>query len=174
VLRCLATTVAMFGRRRLHLVKAHLGQRINFADGTSALVFRETGTQLHPGDPCVLVVRFRLRWVRGRGHALFERESLLNTILFAGFPGLVSKLWLTADEQGSYRGYYEWDGPERAEHYARCLWNVLALVSTPGSIDYRIVAGTTRDRSLDDLPAVAGQPDLTRWWQPVAIGVSGP
>jgi hypothetical protein len=168
----MAATVAMLGRRRLHLVAGRMGQRISFADGTSARVFRETRTDLHPGDPCVLVVRFRLRRVRGRGHALFERVSLLNTILFAGFPGLVSKLWLAADEQGRYRGYYEWDGPERAERYARCLWNVLALVSEPGSIDYRIVAGSTRDRSLDELPPDAGQPDLARWWQPV--GVSGP
>ena len=54
--------------------------------------------------PCVLVVEFRLQAVRGRGHAMFRRESLLNTPLFAGFPGLVSKLWLADDERGRYRG----------------------------------------------------------------------
>jgi hypothetical protein len=42
--------------------------------------------------PRVLVVEFRLRAVRGRGHAVFRRESLLNTPLFAGFPGFCSKL----------------------------------------------------------------------------------
>src|SRR6185369_4972263 len=51
----------------------------------------------------------------------------------AGFPGLVSKLWLSHDEHDVYRGLYEWDGAERAEHYARCLWRVLALVSVRGS-----------------------------------------
>ena len=30
----------------------------------------------------LLVVEFRLRGVRGRGHALFRRESLLNAPLF--------------------------------------------------------------------------------------------
>ena len=109
--------------------------RLRFADGTSARVFRETtvdrGATL---DPCVLVVEFRLRAVRGRGHAVFRRESLLNTPLFAGFPGLVSKLWLADDERGRYRGLYEWDGPRLAENYARALWRVLALVSVRGSI----------------------------------------
>jgi hypothetical protein len=163
--------MAMLGRHRLRLVAARVGQRFSFADGTTARVFRETVTDLRPDTPCVLVIRFRLRWVRGRGHRLFERESLLNTVLFAGYPGLVSKLWLAADERGRYRGYYEWDGPERAEHYARCLWRVLALVSVPGSIDYHLVAGTTRDRSLNGLPAVAGSvpDDPTRWWEPVSI-----
>ena len=44
-------------------------------------------------------------------------------------PGMVSKLWMAADEQGVYRGFYEWDGAARAESYARSLWRVLALVS---------------------------------------------
>jgi hypothetical protein len=30
---------------------------------------------------------------------LFRAESLLNTPLFVGFPGFVSKLWLAHDEQ---------------------------------------------------------------------------
>ena len=71
--------------------------RLHLADGTSAPVYRETvadrGATL---DPCVLVVEFRLRAVRGLGHAAFRRESLLNTPLFAGFPGFVSKLWLAS------------------------------------------------------------------------------
>jgi hypothetical protein len=46
------------------------GTQLRFADGTSARVYRETvadrGATL---DPCVLVVEFRLRAVRGLGHA---------------------------------------------------------------------------------------------------------
>jgi hypothetical protein len=38
------------------------------------------GLDRHPTrDPCVLVVGFRLRAVRGWGHAAFRAESLLNT-----------------------------------------------------------------------------------------------
>ena len=110
--RCLASTGWLLARRRIHLPKGQNGMRLRFADGTSAPVFRETvidcgATQ----DPCLLVVEFRLRAIRGWGHAAFRRESLLNTPLFAGFSGLVSKLWLANDELGRYRGIYEWDGP---------------------------------------------------------------
>ena len=79
----------------------------DFADATRGLIATL--------DPCVLVVEFRLRAVRGLGHAAFRRESLLNTPLFAGFPGFVSKLWLADDERCRYRGFYEWDDPGLAE-----------------------------------------------------------
>ena len=39
-------------------------------------------------DPCVLVVEFRLRAVRGWGHTAFRPLSLQNTPLFVGFPVL--------------------------------------------------------------------------------------
>ena len=87
------------------------------------------------------------RWaIRGRRtHRLFRWESLLNTPLFVGFPGFVSKLWMANDEHGVYRGIYEWDGPERAEYYARSLWRVLALGSEPGSICYWVLPNVRRD-----------------------------
>jgi membrane protein len=60
------------------------------------VVYRETVIDRPPALlPAVLVVSFRLRHVnRGWAHSLFRPESELNTVLFAGFPGLVSKLWL--------------------------------------------------------------------------------
>src|SRR5207247_2506933 len=124
--------------------------------GTSGRVYRETvidrdATQ----DPRVLVVEFRLRAIRGRGHALFRWESLFNTPLFAGFPGLVSKLWLAADERGRYRGLYEWDGPRRAEAYVRALWRLLALVSVPGSVHCIVLPGLSRDELLARPQALA-------------------
>jgi hypothetical protein len=120
---CAASTARLLWQRRLHLPRGQVGMRLRFADGTSARVYRETVVGRHAtGDPCVLVVGFRLRAVRGWGHAAFRAESLLNTPLFAGFPGLVSKLWLADDQRGRYRGLYEWDGPARAEAYARALW----------------------------------------------------
>ena len=147
---CAANTARLLRRRRVHLPAGHVGMRLRFADGTSARVYRETivdrGATV---DPCVLVVEFRLRAVRGRGHAAFRAESLLNTPLFVGFPGFVSKLWLAADEHGRYRGVYEWDGPRRAEAYARALWRVLALVSVPGSIHYIVLPGLRRDEALE-------------------------
>ncbi|MGW6543727.1 hypothetical protein ACWGBH_12880 [Streptomyces massasporeus] len=159
---------ALLACRRIHVPRGRVGSRIGFADGTSARVYRETrlGSGLAK-DPCTLVVTFRLRLVHGAGHALFRAESLLNTPLFAGFPGFASKLWLAHDEDGRYRGVYEWDDPRRAEHYARSLWRVLALVSVPGSIHYTVLPGLRRDDVLSDPGAVGGaaRDGAARWWR---------
>ncbi|WP_246271665.1 hypothetical protein [Amycolatopsis acididurans] len=169
VLRCVVTSFAMLLRRRVHLPRGSLGTVLRFADGTEGRVYRETVSDRVPRDPCFLAVSFRLRAVRGRGHTLFRWESLLNTPLFVGFPGFVSKLWLSHDGNGVYRGLYEWDGADAAEWYARSLWRVLALVSVRGSIDYRVFPGLRRDEILAD-PAVLARrarPEERAWWRVV-------
>lgn len=148
---CTARAAALLWRRRMHLPAGWVGTRLRFADGTSARVYRETVIDRGAAaGRCALVMTFTLRGVRGRGHAAFRAESLLNTVLFAGFPGFVSKLWLADDPRGRYRGVYEWDGPERADRYARALWRVLALVSVPGSIHYVVLPGLRRDDFIRD------------------------
>ena len=167
-IRCIATTFELLRHRLIHLPREHMGMCLRFADGTSARVYRETVIEGRvPADPCVLLVEFRLRLLKGWWHALFRWESLLNTPLFVGFQGFVSKLWLAHDEHGVYRGVYEWDGPEQAEYYARCLWRVLALVSVPGSVHYQVLPGLRRDELLHAprrleaaAPAAAGS-----WWR---------
>ena len=172
VARCVVTTAGLLARRRVHLPKDRVGTELRFADGTSARVYRETVVDRpSPAEPCLLVVEFRLRAVRGRGHAVFRWESLLNTPLFVGFPGFVSKLWLANDAHGVYRGVYEWDGADRAEAYARALWRVLALVSTASSIHYRVVPGIQRSDLLAD-PALLdreGPAQGTDWWRLVDV-----
>jgi hypothetical protein len=146
---CVLTSLALLAGRRVHLPRGRVGTVLHFADGTTGRVYRETVVDRTPPlHPCVLVVRFRLRLVRGWGHTLFRWESLLNTPLFVGFPGFGSKLWVAHDETGVYRGVYEWDGPGEAEFYARALWRVLALVSTAGSIGYQVVPEARRDDLL--------------------------
>jgi hypothetical protein len=172
VIRCVGRTVGLLVHRRLRQPREHVGRKVHFADGTMARVYRETVVDAGATkEPCVLIVGFRLRAVRGAGHAVFRAESLLNTPLFVGFPGFVSKLWLASDENGTYRGVYEWDGPDRADHYARSLFRVLALVSVPGSIHYVVVPGLRRDKVLDaphllnaTTPTIA-----TEWWRVVAV-----
>ena len=154
---------ALVARRRVHQPRDLTGRRLHFADGTSAVVFRETRLERPAlSQPTVLVVGFRLRLVRGRGHAVVRPASALSTPLFAGFPGFASKLWLGHDGHGRYRGVYEWDGAGPAEDYARSLWRLLALVSVPGSVGYHLLPDLTRDVALA-FP-VAGPPE---WWRPV-------
>lgn len=164
VARCVVTTAGLLATRRVHLPHANVGRLLRFANGSAAYVYRETVVDRPSvSNPAVLVVGFRLRGIRGRGHDLFRRESLLNTPLFVGFPGFVSKLWLANDEDGVYRGLYQWDGAQQAEHYARALWRVLALVSVSGSIHYRVLPGLWRDDLLRD-PGVTPADETDAWW----------
>jgi hypothetical protein len=162
--------MVMLARGELRWPRDNVGRVLRFADGTSARVYRETVVPGTPHDPCFLAVSFRLRGIRGRGHAWFRAESILNTPLFVGFPGFVSKLWLAHDNHGLYRGLYEWDGAERAENYARSLWRVLELGCEKGSIAFRVFPGLRRDEVLAD-PALLdrGTPLEQHGWWRVAI-----
>ena len=145
LVRSAVSGLGLLLRGRIHHPRDAVGTRLRFRGGTTSWVYRETVVDRPPArDACVLVVEFRLRRVRGRGHALFRAESWLNLPLFIGFPGLVTKWWIAADEHDVYRGVYEYDGPERADAYARALWWVLALVSEPGSIHHVVLPGARR------------------------------
>jgi hypothetical protein len=172
--RCVLASARLLRQRRVHLPRTRVGVELRFADGTSARVYRETVVdRAAPGEPCVLVVEFRLRAVRGRGHALFRWESLLNTPLFVGFPGFVSKLWLAHDEQGRYRGVYQWDGAAAAQAYAQALWRVLALVSEPASIRYRVLPGERRDDVVAGRLSGPDAAEPAAWWRPLGVSPVG-
>lgn len=166
IVRSVVATARMLRRRQLHQPRGNVGRVVTFADGSHARIYRETSVGVVTRKPCVLMVSFRLRRVRGRGHRAFELESELNTPLFAGFPGFRSKLWLAHDEEGRYRGIYEWDGEAAAERYARSLWRVLALVSERGSIDYRVLPGVQRHEHLA-APDVRASGAHGSWWRVV-------
>ena len=167
--RCAERTLLLLAQRRIRQPGHNIGRRITFADATSGVVYRETIIDRPPPTrPAVLVVCFRLRLVRSSwAHAAFRWESQLNTIFFAGFPGLVSKLWIRHDERGLYRGFYQWDGPEEAVAYVRALWWVLALVSERDSIHYAVLPGLDRDRVLADPSLIdTVDPAVGGWWRP--------
>jgi hypothetical protein len=170
--RCAVETVRLFRAHRIRWPRSRVGMKLRFADGSTGRVYRETLVDdVARTEPCVLVVSFRLRLVHGKMmHTLFRWESWLNTPLFVGFPGLVSKLWFAHDQNDVYRGVYEWDGADRAEYYARSLWRVLALVSVRGSIGYSIVPGLSLDGVLSEphrLAATAG--NIPAWARLVAV-----
>ena len=169
---CAIRAVSLLARGQLRQPGEHRGRRLTFADGTTAPVYRETVVRRSaPAEPAVLVVCFRLRLVSGAaGHAAFRAESLLNTGLFVGFGGFVSKLWLANDERGVYRGFYQWDGPELAERYVGALRHVLRLVCVPSSIEHQVLPGRIRDDVLRRAsPPQHGQEASREWWRPVAV-----
>jgi hypothetical protein len=84
----------------------------------------------------------------------------------------VSKLWLDHDEQDRYRGVYEWDGPEAAEHYARSLWRVLDLVCPPHAVQYMVLPCVRRADVLEKperFESVTPAADGTEWWRLVEV-----
>ena len=171
VLGSVLRTATLLAKRDIRQPTTRVGDVLHFADGTSARVYRETVVRRPPTRaPAMLAVTFRLHTIRGRGHTVFRVESLLNTPLFVGFPGFVSKLWLAHDEHGRYRGLYEWDDPALADSYARSLWWVLSLVCRRDSIRYTILPGKRRD----DVLRVPGESSLAatadgEWWRPCGI-----
>jgi hypothetical protein len=169
--RSAVATFRLLAAGRLASPGTYLGRRLCFADGTTSFVFRETAVRdPDPQDPAVLVVQFRLRAFGHRRllHAVFRRECILHTPLFAGFPGFHSKLWISDTTTGTYRGLYEWDGPERAADYADQLVRLLVPLSTHDSVRYHVVPGIRR-QDLFAAPglAVAGQDQgADDWWRP--------
>jgi len=158
----------LLSRRAISQPEDHLGYVLRFGNGSGGRIYRETSVNDAAVDsPAVLMVSFRLRWIRGRGHSLFRAESLLNTPLFVGFPGFVSKLWIAHDENGVYRGFYEWNDPKLADAYVRALWWVLALVSVRGSIHYVVLPGLRRDDVLADPEVLESTAPGWRqaWWR---------
>lgn len=168
--RCAWRLSGLVARRRIHEPAGNVGRRISFADGTTATVYRETVIDRPPpSKPAVLVVCFRLRHIQDeRMHALFRIESELNTILFAGFPGLISKLWLTHDQNGVYRGLYQWDDPDLAVSYVCAMWWALAVVSEPESIRYKVLPGIWREHLLSTPGLTVGVDENGSgcWWMP--------
>jgi hypothetical protein len=168
--RSAVATFRLLAAGQLTSPRTYLNRRLRFADGTTSFVFRETAIRDHdPRDPAVLVVQFRLRAIGHRRflHALFRRECILHTPLFAGFPGFQSKLWISDTATGVYRGLYEWDGPERAADYADQLVRLLIPLSTHDSVRYHVIPGIRR-QDLFGTPglAVADQEQAAdTWWR---------
>jgi hypothetical protein len=162
-----ARTGWLLSRKRILQPHDRVGGVLRFADGSSARIYRETQMcDWVVVEPATLIVQFRLRLVRGRGHAWFRAESVLNTPLFAGFPGFVTKLWLANDANQVYRGVYEWDGLDRADAYARSLWWALALVSQRSSIRHVVVPGVGLDEVLHDPSSIGeGTSADDQWWR---------
>ncbi|HEY6566755.1 MAG TPA: hypothetical protein VI341_04470 [Actinomycetota bacterium] len=167
--RCAIRTVEMIARHHLHQPTRNVGRRVGWADGTASVVYRETVAEgPATATPTTLVVSFRLRRVRSAWlHALFRFESELNTVLFAGFPGFISKLWFANDERGVYRGLYDWRDPVSAEAYVRALWWAVLVVSERDSIHYAILPGVCRDEILGDpsLTDAFAPDEPAAWWR---------
>jgi len=174
-IKCAARTIGLLLTGRLRLPRALVGRQVAFADGTTSRVYRVTTlTRQETHEPVVLVVRFRLRLLGDSrlGHAMFRRESVLNTPLFAGHSGFRVKLWLTDHDTGFYRGVYQWDGLRSAEEYASVIETVLGPFCQPGTIDHVAISNTR----LNDFTSAEWRPieetAVPPWSLPRRTGVT--
>ena len=123
VWRCAARVVVLFARGRLHLRRGNVGASAQLPDGRGFVVFRETTCDRGElEDTVTLAVWFHLRFVPAGARIrrfVFERESILNTLLYAGFDGYRVKLWMVDPTTSDYAGLYAWGTRETAERYAR-------------------------------------------------------
>ena len=169
---CLARVGQLLARRQLHLQRDRLGTVVEVDDGRCFTIFRESSSsEPCTGEPMRLAIWFHLRWMpRGaRVRAfLFERESILNTLLYAGFEGYRTKLWTVDRDSYDYAGFYTWRGRADAERYARYAVRMLRPISVPGSVVCRI-------ESADDPPTWAARAGTDRREPegPIAAGVDG-
>jgi hypothetical protein len=151
------------------LLRPHdlVGSTVEFADGSTSRIFRETCVaDPVTAEPVLLVIRFRLAFL-GDVEALhtgFRYECLIHTPLFAGFPGFRSKLWLEDLHTRTYRGIYQWDGADAATAYAGRMVGLLAPFSNRGTARWHIVPGLLRSVYLGNPDATTGGAD-DAWWR---------
>jgi hypothetical protein len=152
ILWCAARTIGLLARRALHLHSARVGSEVVIPDGRRFEVFRESSCdRTYDGTAVMLAVWFRLRGVPAGGRLrrwLFERESIVNTFLFAGVEGYLVKLWMVNRDTSEYAGLYSWSSAELADAYGRYITAVLRPLSVPGSTGFQVVADTTLEEYL--------------------------
>ncbi|MGZ4705025.1 MAG: hypothetical protein ACXWCM_09160 [Acidimicrobiales bacterium] len=142
---CVGRVARLLLRRQLHLHRGRIGERVELPDGRQFVLYRESSSS-EPcrGEPITMSMWFHLRGVppgaRFRAF-LFERESILNTVLYAGFEGYRTKLWTVDRRTNDYAGFYTWCGREAAERYARYAMTMLRPISVPGSLGVQIDDG---------------------------------
>ncbi len=88
---------------------------------------------------------------------LFERTSLVNTVLFAGFAGYRVKLWMVDPRTADYAGLYSWRSAEEAERYAHYIVRILSPLSRPGTVGYEVLRGTPFEEYLAGAGAVVAE-----------------
>lgn len=144
---CAWRTFGLLARRQLHLQHGRIGTTVAIPDGRQSVVFRESSRDGDPGSASVtLAVWFHLRGIPGGSRIrrlFFERLCLVNTILFAGFAGYQSKLWMVDPVTSDYAGLYSWHSAEEAEPYARYIIRILSPLSSEGTVGYEILPATS-------------------------------
>lgn len=135
----------------LHLEKGRIDSLYSIDKAGNYQVFRETVSQKQFNNPkVVFIVGFRLKIIGSNSllHWLFQRLCILTTPFWSGFKGFHIKLWLVNPENKNYLGIYEWFGRENSQIYLNMLIPILNVVSTSGSVWFKIYPKEDLDHFL--------------------------
>jgi hypothetical protein len=68
-----------------------------------------------------------------------KRFSKIPMLVFMGFRGFCSKLWMVDEITGLCQGVYEWDTLQDAENYSKSIAaGFMTRRSVPGSVSFEI------------------------------------
>ncbi len=97
----------------------------------------------------VMMVRFKFDRYP---HVVNRRLFLLFLPIIAGMPGFRRKIWSFCNENGYYKGIYQFESLELAEGYrVSPMMRVLERRSVPRTVSYRLLPDTLIEDYLDQI-----------------------
>ncbi|HET7320350.1 MAG TPA: hypothetical protein VFI84_02045 [Candidatus Saccharimonadales bacterium] len=119
----------------LRLNHDRVGQLYSIEKASYA-IFRETEQPKAKGQTVILVIGFRLKFIRSNPllHWLFQRVCILTTPFWSGMQGFKVKLWMVNPATKDYLGIYDWRGKRQAQAYLDYLLPILNFCSVKGSV----------------------------------------
>jgi len=141
---------------RVRFPRDRVGDVLEFPDGSTAVVYRET--VLDPARGATeggVVLVFRMQVADPEAgttlrEVLFDPVSNVATPFFAGLPGFGRKLWLAGDRPGEFVELYEWATRADADRFADVLQWLLAPVDFAGSATFEVVDAESVDEYAAD------------------------
>lgn len=127
-------TLWLFATWRVRFVRESIGRRKgNFT------VFRHVIIQSRkPAPQAMFTIRFRPKDMGIEANKCFSR---LPMMVFMGFGGFRSKLWMVDESTGECQGVYEWQTVKDAENYSRSIaLRFMTRRSVSGSVKFDIAS----------------------------------
>jgi hypothetical protein len=128
----------LFLTGRVRFIKEDVGREFAGDGGERFRVFRSAViiSRGVPPPAARFVIRFQ---PNDMGIEANKRFSLLPMMIFMGFTGFRSKMWMVDESTGVCQGLYEWQTMADAENYSRSIAvRFMTRRSVPGSVGFKI------------------------------------
>ncbi|MFT4891948.1 MAG: hypothetical protein ACI9YT_002886 [Halobacteriales archaeon] len=141
---------------RVRFPRERVGDVLEFPDGNTSVVYRET--VLDPASGAAeagVVLVFRMQVADPEAGTtlravLFDPVSNVATPFFAGLPGFRRKLWLAGDRPGEFLELYGWATRADADRFVDVLQWLLAPFDFAGNARFDVVEADGVDEYVAD------------------------